>query len=235
MIKNIFRHLRTKIFAGILVILPLGITFLVLKFVFNTLDSILDPLTPPVTIFIFHRMFFIPGLGIIGFFLLLYLFGVIATNVLGRELLILGDRIFTTIPVVKNIYAASKQLTDAFSASRKGTFRQAVFVEFPQEENFMLGFVTNEVADLEDQKKVTVFIPTAFVPPQGFLLFLPKEKIIPSHMSIEEAIKAIMSVGIVAPSTLSVPLPNLRSEKESIENFDRMNYLNSKIEGGHKR
>ncbi len=235
MIKNIFRHLRTKIFAGILVILPLGITFLVLKFVFNTLDNILDPLIPHVTIYLFHRAFSIPGLGTIGFFLLLYLFGVIATNVLGRELVIWGDRIFTAIPVVKNIYAASKQLTDAFSASRKGSFRQAVFVEFPQEGNYMLGFVTNEVADLEDQKKVTVFIPTAFVPPQGFLLFLPKEKIIPSRMSIEEAIKAIMSVGIVTPPSLSIPLSSLRLEKESIENFKGMNYLNSKIEGGHDR
>jgi uncharacterized membrane protein len=219
MIKNTFRHLRTKIFAGILVILPLGITFLVLKFVFNTLDNILGPLIPHVTIYPFNREFSIPGLGIIGFFLLLYLIGVIATNVLGRKLVGWGDCIFTTIPVVKNIYTASKQLTDAFSASRKGSFRQAVFVEFPQEGNYMLGFVTNEVANLEDQKKVTVFIPTAFVPPQGFLLFLPKEKIIPSRMSIEEAIKAIMSVGIVTPQNLSVPLSSMKSEKESIENF----------------
>ncbi|MFB3885046.1 MAG: DUF502 domain-containing protein [Thermodesulfobacteriota bacterium] len=224
MIKHLFRHLRTKIFAGILVILPLGITFLVLKFVFNTLDNILDPLIPHVTVYLFHREFFIPGLGIIAFFLLLYLFGVVATNVLGHELVIWGDRIFTTIPVVKNIYAASKQLTDAFSASRKGSFRQAVFVEFPQEGNYMLGFVTNEVADFEGRKKVTVFIPTAFVPPQGFLLFLPKEKIIPSRMSIEEAIKAIMSAGIVAPASLSLPLSSLETE-----------YLNSKTEGGQER
>ena len=232
MVKNFFKHLRTKIFAGILVVLPLGITILVLKFVFNTLDNILGPIMPHITIYPFNREFSIPGLGIIGFFLLLYLIGVVATNVLGRKLVSWGDRLFTTIPVVKNIYAASKQLTDAFSASRKGSFRQAVFVEFPQEGNYMLGFVTNEVADLEDQKKVTVFIPTAFVPPQGFLLFLPKEKIIPSRMSIEEAIKSIMSVGIVTPLNLSVLLSRMESEKESIENFKEMNYLNSKIEGG---
>lgn len=232
MIKNIFRHLRTKIFAGILVVLPLGITFLVLNFVFNTLDNILGPLIPHVPVYLFNRKFLLPGLGIIGFFLLLYLIGVIATNVLGHKLVSWGDYLFTTIPVVKNIYTAAKQLTDAFSATRKGSFRQAVFVEFPQEENYMLGFVTNEVANLEDQKKVTVFIPTAFVPPQGFLLFLPKEKIIPSCMSIEEAIKAIMSVGIVTPQNLSVPLSSMKSEKEPIENFKRMDYLNSKIEGG---
>ena len=232
MIKNIFKHLRTKIFAGILVVLPLGITFLVLNFVFNTLDNILGPLMPHVTIYPFNRRFLIPGLGIIGFFLLLYLIGVIATNVLGRKLVSWGDLLFTTIPVVKNIYTASKQLTNAFSATQKGSFRQAVFVEFPQEGNYMLGFVTNELTDLEDQKKVTVFIPTAFVPPQGFLLFLPKEKIIPSRMSIEEAIKSIMSVGIVTPLNLSVLLSRTKSEKESIENFKGMNYLNSKIEGG---
>ena len=232
MTKKIFKHLRTKIFAGILVILPLGITFFILKFVFNTLDSILDPLMPRLTVYLFNREYLIPGLGIIGFFLLLYLFGVIATNVLGRKLVNWADRLFTNIPVVKNIYLSSKQLTDAFSATRKGSFRQAVFVEFPQEGNYVIGFVTNELTDLERQTKVTVFVPTAFVPPQGFLLFLPKEKILPSQLTIEEAIKAIMSVGIVTPHTLSVPLSSPKSEKESVENFKGMKYLNQKIEGG---
>jgi len=236
MIKRFFRHLRSKIFAGILVILPLGITFLVLKFVFNTLDNILGPLMPEVSVYLFHRLFLLPGLGILGFFILLYLLGVIATNVLGRKLVSLGDRLFAVIPVVKNIYTSSKQLTDAFSATRKGSFRQAVFVEFPQEGNFVLGFVTNELKDIEQQTKVTVFIPTAFIPPQGFLLFLPKEKILPSNLTIEEAIKAIMSVGIVIPRTLPATFSELLSEskleKEPIENFKDIKYLNSKIEGG---
>jgi len=230
--KKIFKHLRTKILAGILVILPLGITFFILKFVFNTLDGILDPLMPRLTVYLFNREYLIPGLGIIGFFLLLYLFGVTATNVLGRKLVHWADRLFTNIPVVKNIYLSSKQLTDAFSATRKGSFRQAVFVEFPQEGNYVIGFVTNELTDLERQTKVTVFVPTAFIPPQGFLLFLPKEKILPSQLTIEEAIKAIMSVGIVTPHTLSVPLSSPKSEKESVENFKGMKYLNQKIEGG---
>ena len=231
-IKNIFRHLRTKIFAGILVVLPIGITFLVLKFVFNTFDNILGPLIPEVPIYLFHRLFTLPGLGIISFFLLLYLIGMITTNVLGRKLVHWTDRLVNNIPVVKNIYLSSKQLTDAFSPARKGAFRQAVFVEFPQEGNFALGFVTNELTDLEHQLKVTVFVPTAFVPPQGFLLFLPKDKIFPSHLTVEEAIKAIMSVGIVTPKTLSVSLSKTKPEKESIENLKGMQYLNSKIEGG---
>jgi uncharacterized membrane protein len=232
MTKNFLKHLRTKIFTGILVILPLGITFLVLKFVFNTLDSILDPLIPNVTISLFGRVFHLPGVGIIAFFFLLYLIGLITTNVLGRKLIHWGDRLFATIPVVKNIYTSSKQLTDAFSATRKGSFRQAVFVEFPQEGNYVLGFVTNELTDLTQQKKVTVFVPTAFVPPQGFLLFLPKEKVLPSQLTVEDAIKAIMSVGIVTPHTLSVPLSNSKPEKESVEKSEGMKYLNAKIEGG---
>jgi uncharacterized membrane protein len=232
MTKKILKHLRSKIFAGILVILPLGITLLVLKFVFNTLDSILDPLIPNINIFLFHRVFHLPGVGIVSFFLLLYLIGVITTNVLGHKLVHWGDRLFTNIPVVKNIYLSSKQLTDAFSATRKGSFRQAVFVEFPQEGNYVLGFVTNELMDLERQTRVTVFIPTAFVPPQGFLLFLPKEKVFASQMTIEEAIKAIMSVGIVTPRTLSVSLSGPISNKESVENFKGMKYPNPKMEGG---
>ena len=213
MTKKILKHLRAKIFAGILVILPLGITFLVLKFVFNSLDSILGPLIPDITVSLFRRAFPLPYVGLISFLLLLYLIGLITTNVLGRKMIGWGDRLFTAIPVVKNIYTSSKQLTDAFSATRKGSFRQAVFVEFPQEGNYVLGFVTNELMDLERQTKVTVFVPTAFVPPQGFLLFLPKEKTLPAQLTVEEAIKAIMSVGIVTPHTLSVPLSRSKSEK----------------------
>jgi uncharacterized membrane protein len=214
MTKKILKHLRTKTFAGILVILPLGITFLVLKFVFNSLDSILGPLIPDINVSLFNRVYHLPGVGLISFLILLYLIGLITTNVLGRRLISWGDRVFTTIPVVKNIYTSSKQLTDAFSATRKGSFRQAVFVEFPQEGNYVLGFVTNELTDLDHQTRVTVFVPTAFVPPQGFLLFLPRGKTLPSQLTVEEAIKAIMSVGIVTPQILSVRLAGPKTEKE---------------------
>ena len=214
MTKKILKHLRGKVFAGILVILPLGITFLVLKFVFNALDSILDPLLPEINVSLFHRLYQVRGVGLVSFFILLYLVGLITTNVLGRKLITWGDRLFTTIPVVKNIYSSSKQLTDAFSATKKGSFRQAVFVEFPQEGNYVLGFVTNELTDLKNQTRVTVFVPTAFVPPQGFLLFLPKEKTLPSQLTVEEAIKSIMSVGIVTPQSLSVPLSGSGLQKE---------------------
>jgi uncharacterized membrane protein len=232
MAKKIFKHLRTKIIAGILVILPLGITVFILKFVFTALDSRVGPIGPEVTRFLFGRELPIPGLGIIIFFLVLYLLGLITTNVMGRKLVGWGDRFFTNLPIVKNIYLSSKQLTDAFSETRKGSFRQAVFVEFPQEGSFVLGFITNELADLTTQTKVTVFVPTAFVPPQGILLFLPKERIIPSQMTIEEAIKTIMSVGIVTPLSLSIPLSSPKSEKDSIESLERMKYSNLKIEGG---
>jgi uncharacterized membrane protein len=236
MIKKILKHLRTKVFTGILVVLPLGITFLVLKFVFNTLDSILGPLMPEINVSVFHRSFLIPGLGIAAFFFLLYLFGVVTSNVLGHKLVHLGDRIFKTIPLVKNIYTSSKQLTDAFSATRKGAFRQAVFVEFPLEGNFALGFITNEIKEFNHQEKVAVFIPTALVPPMGFLLFLSREKILPSNLTIEDAIKAIMSVGIVTPPNLSVPpfqpFPEPDSKKDAIENSSGLNHLHPKSEGG---
>lgn len=227
--KKIFKHLRTKIIAGLLVILPLGITIFILKFIFTALDNFVGPLGPRVTHFLFQREIHLPGLGIIIFFLLLYFLGLIATNVMGRKLVGWTDRFFTNLPIIKNIYLSSKQLTDAFSASRKGSFRQAVFVEFPQPGNFVLGFVTNEITDTTTEVKVTVFIPTAFVPPQGFTLFLPREKVIPSQLSIEEAIKAIMSVGIVTPQGLSIPLAENTcfKEKEAVENSKRMKYPDS--------
>ncbi len=223
MTKNILKHLRAKVFTGILVTLPLGITFLVLKFVFNALDSILAPLMPKISVQFLSHQFLLPGLGLLAFFILLYLFGLIASNVLGHKLVGLGDRIFKTIPVVKNIYTSSKQLTDAFSATRTGAFRQAVFVEFPLEGSFALGFVTNEITDRNRKEMLAVFIPTALIPPMGLLLFFPKEKVLPSNLTIEEAIKSIMSVGIVTPANLWVPLsrpfPESGLTKNAIEQF----------------
>ena len=232
MTRGFFRHLRTKIFAGILVLLPIGLTFLVLKFVFNTLDSILGPMMPKVTLYLFGRIHNVPGLGIIAFFVMLYLMGVVTTNVLGRRLVHLSDRLFTVIPVVKNIYLASKQLADAFSATRKGAFHQAVFVEFPQEGNFVLGFLTNELRDPARGTKVTVYVPTAFIPPQGFLLFLPREKIIPSHLTIEEAIKTIMSVGIVTPNGMTGVFNHSSRSGGRVANSNEMAYVKPKAEGG---
>jgi len=232
MLKKIFKHLRAKILAGVLVILPLGITVFILKFVFTTLDHAVGPLGPEVTRFLFRREIPIPGLGIIIFLLLLYLLGLVATNVMGRKLVGWADRFFTNLPIVKNIYLSSKQLTDAFSTTRKGAFRQAVFVEFPQEGSFVIGFITNEVSDLTPQTKVSVFVPTAFVPPMGFLLFLPKERVIPSRLTIEEAVKAIMSLGIVTPHALSVSLSPVAPIKDSIENLEQMKYPDLKMKGG---
>lgn len=229
MIKSLLKHVRSKIFAGILVILPLGITFLVLVFVFNSLEKLLNPLIPKIPLSVIHRDIYVPVVGVFGFLILLYLIGLIATNVIGRKFVTLGDRIFTAIPIIKNIYTSSKQLTDAFSQTRKGSFRQAVFVEFPQEGNYALGFITNELKDLDDNKKVTVFLPTAFIPPQGILLFLPKDKIIPSNFTIEEAIKAIMSVGIVTPNRVNTIFPKSKSIDE---NLNILKKTNSKIEGG---
>jgi len=231
-LKKVFKHLRAKILAGILVILPLGITIFILSLVFNTLDNILGPLMPTITLSIFRKQFDFPGLGIIGFFLLLYLVGLVATNVLGRRLVRWGDRIFTAIPIVKKVYSASKQLTEAFSMNQKASFRQAVFVEFPQKGSFSLGLITNEFSDLQGQLKVVVFVPTHFIPPSGFLLFLPKQEVIPSNLTIEEALKVHMSLGIVTPHALSVSLSRVTPVKDSIENLEQMKYPDFKNEGG---
>ncbi len=230
--KKIFKHLRAKIIAGFLVILPLGITIFILKFVFTALDNFVWPLGPQATHFLFQREVHIPGLGIIIFFLLLYLLGIITTNVIGRKLVNWGDRIFTAIPIVKKVYSASKQLTEAFSINQKASFRQAVFVEFPQKGTFSLGLITNELVDLQGQPKVVVFVPTHFIPPSGFLLFLPKEEAIPSSLTIEEALKVHMSLGIVTPQGFSVSLSGVTSNKESVEHLKRIKYFNPNIEGG---
>ena len=204
MIKKFLRHLRTKIFAGILVVLPIGLTFLVLKFVFNALDNILGPVIPEVPIYLFHRLFTLPGLGIISFFLMLYVIGMITTNVLGRKLVHWADSLVINIPVVKNIYPTIKQIVEAFHPSSSSSFKKVVLVEYPKSGIFALGFLTSEVSmrgGSSNQRFYSVYIPTNNLYLGHVALFKAEEVTIPG-LTIEEGLKIILSGGTAFPPTI---------------------------------
>ncbi len=207
--KNLFKHIRARAVAGILLILPVGITLLVLQFFFKALEGIFAPLIARILSHFFQREVSIPGLGVLAFLLLIYVTGIIATNVVGRGLAYLTDRFFTVIPLAKSIYSAAKQLTHALSPERRENFRQTVFVEFPKADSYTIGFVTNEFIDGQGKAFVSVFLPTTPNPTSGYMLVVPKEKAIRSSLRVEEAINSVMSGGFALPpnlgATLSLP------------------------------
>jgi uncharacterized membrane protein len=193
--KFAVKHLKGTFIAGLFVVIPIGITIFILKFLFNFTDGILSSYLDRLFGLIFHQDLHIPGLGIITGAVVIYLAGLLATNVLGTQLLKLGDNLLSRIPLVNSIYSSSKQLIKVFREG-KSSYRRAVFVEWPRTGVKAVGFVTAEV-ERNGEKMVVVYIPTMPNPTSGFALFFHEEDVFDSGMTVEEAVKFVVSGGAV--------------------------------------
>jgi uncharacterized membrane protein len=190
------RHLKGKFITGLFVVVPLGITLFILKFLFNFADGILGSYLDSIfSAFIVHREYHIPGLGMVTGAVVIYLSGVLATNVMGTRILRWWDDILSRIPLVKSIYNSSKQLTQVFKEG-KTSYRRAVFVEWPRVGVRAVGFVTAEV-ERDGEKLVVVYVPTMPNPTSGFALFFRESEVYESGMTVEEAVKFVVSGGAV--------------------------------------
>ena len=194
--------LRKYLIAGLLVWIPLAATFFILKLVIDVMDMTILFLPEA-----FHPQnlwgFTIPGLGLILALAILILTGALAANLIGRRLVEIWENILGRIPLVRNIYNAFKQISTTVLASDNKSFRKVVLVEFPKDGLWSIGFLTNPDIDIQlqslDPEISAIFISTTPNPTTGFLILMPKSKIIELDISIEEAFKLIMSIGVVVP------------------------------------
>lgn len=195
--KTVIKHLKGTFFAGIFIVIPFGITLFILKFLFNFADGILGSHLDTLLVFYGKSSGHIPGIGMVTAVVVIYLTGLVATNMLGKRLLKLGEDIMTRIPLVKSIYTSSKQLTKVF---REGgsSYRRAVFVEWPRPGVRAVGFVTAEV-ERDGERFVVVYIPTMPNPTSGFALWFRECDVYESGMTVEDAVKFVVSGGVVIP------------------------------------
>jgi len=191
----IFNHLKGTFLAGLFVVIPVGITIFILKFLFNFADGILGSYLDTLFSLVFHHDLHIPGLGMLTGAIVVYLAGLLATDVLGNKLLEVAEDLLSRIPIVKSIYSSSKQLTKVFQEG-KTSYRRAVFVEWPRPGVKAIGFVTAEV-ERNGTHMVVVYVPTMPNPTSGFALFFREDEVFDSGMSVEEAIKFVVSGGAV--------------------------------------
>jgi uncharacterized membrane protein len=193
---------RKYLIAGLLVWLPLAATVGIIKLVVDLLDNIILLLPhdyQPESLFGFS----IPGLGLIIAIGILVLTGVLAANLLGRELVAFWESILSRIPIVRNIYNAVKQISSTVLTSKGKSFRKVVMAEYPRKGIWSIGFITNENVEVDCKDKngpmVAVFLPTTPNPTSGFILLFAKEDLIELDMSVEEGFKFIISIGVVVP------------------------------------
>ena len=193
--EGFVKHLKEKFGAGLFIVIPLGITLFILKFLFSFADGILGTYLDGMITAITHKETHFYGLGVVSGILIVYIVGLLATNVLGHHLIRWGDEILSRTPLVKSIYVSSKQLTNVLKDG-KSAYRRAVFVEWPRRGVLAVGFVTAEV-ERHGKKMVVVYVPTMPNPTSGFALFFHEDEVLESDMNVEEAVKFIVSGGMV--------------------------------------
>jgi len=204
-------RLRAYFLAGVLITAPISIT-LYLSWLFITfVDGQVTPLLPeqynPET----YLPFALPGLGLVMLFAALTLIGALTAGFFGRLWLRIQERTLSRMPVIRNVYSAVKQILETVLAQQSNAFREAVLVEYPRRGIWAIAFITGttegEVQNLTEEECTNIFLPTTPNPTSGFLLFVPKKDLVPLTMSVEEAIKMVISGGIVTP-------PDRRPESE---------------------
>lgn len=193
--ERLVSHLKGRFVAGLFVLIPLGLTIFILKFLFSFADGILGPYLDSLYTAITRRTAHFPGLGMLTGAVVIYLTGLLATNVMGTSMLRWWDELLSRIPMVKYIYTSSKQLTQVFKEG-KTSYRRAVFVEWPRPGVRAVGFVTAEV-EREGEGLVVVYVPTMPNPTSGFALFFRPEDVLECGMTVEEAVKFVVSGGAV--------------------------------------
>ena len=195
---------RNYFFTGILVTVPILITLYVTWIVITFIDIKVAGLLPEYLNFREAFPYQIPGLGLIIVIIFVTLIGALTPGLLGRTFLRFGERIVSKMPVVRSIYSAIKQIMETVMSTNSNSFREVVLVQYPRKGLWVIGFVTGstkgEVKRTLAQHKnlINVFIPTTPNPTSGFLLFVPKKDLIYLDMSVEQAVKMVISGGIVA-------------------------------------
>lgn len=204
--------------TGLLIWTPLAISFWVLQMVVGTLDQSLlllpEHLRPRNAL-----GFNIPGLGAVMTILIIFATGAITANIFGQQLLNWWDQVLNRIPVFRSVYKSVKQVSDTLLSPTGQAFRKAVLVQYPHQGSWAVAFLTGvpggEVADILQSEHVSVYVPTTPNPTSGFFLMMQRSEVIELDMSVDEALKYVISMGVVIPITKQKTLSSLPDTQEN--------------------
>jgi uncharacterized membrane protein len=188
--------------TGLLVLVPLFITLWVLSTLIHTMDQsllLLPEAWQPKKLLGFN----VPGLGALLTLMIIFVTGLVATNIFGQQLIVLWESFLSRVPFVKSIYSSVKQVSDTLFSNSGNAFRKAVLVQFPRQNSWTIAFITGapggDVVNHLHGEYISVYVPTTPNPTGGYFLMLPKADVIELEMSVDEALKYIISMGTVAP------------------------------------
>ena len=206
-INAMMPKVKQYLVTGLLVLVPLVITIWVLKTFIGVMDQsllLLPDAWHPHTLF--KRD--VPGLGAILTVAIVLVTGMIATNFFGKQLIMLWESLLNRVPIVKTIYSSVKQVSDTLFSDSGNAFRKAVLIQYPRAGSYTIAFLTGapsgDVANHLQGDFISVFVPTTPNPTSGFFLMMPRVDVIELEMSVDEALKYIISMGVVAPQPKTI-------------------------------
>jgi uncharacterized membrane protein len=196
--KGLIRHIKKYIIRGLLAAIPVGLSFFAIKILYTNIDKRVMRMVDQII------GFDLPGLGILLVLFILYILGLVTSNVIGRRVLGLVEKITNHIPLIKTTYKVGQQLAVTLSVPDKEVFKRAVLVEYLKPGIWTIGFVTGIIIDRKnnDQKLLKVFIPTPPNPTSGTMVVVKESETREPGWSVEEALRAVISGGIIGPTEL---------------------------------
>jgi len=208
---------KRYLMTGLLVWVPLALTLWILDFVITFMDPIILRL-PPALRPEQWLGFRVPGAGLVLAAVIVFLTGMLAANIIGQRFVVWWESLLGRIPIVSSIYRSVKQVSDTLLAQNGHSFRRAVLVEFPQRGQWAVGFVVgsagSRISKRLEPQSLTVYVPTAPNPTSGYTLILPSSEVHDVDMSVDEALKFVISMGVVMPPQPAAR-PSLPSAAES--------------------
>ena len=190
---SLIKNVKTKFFAGLAALIPMVLTFYVLRFIYILMNQISAPII---------KKYFnleIPLLGISVMMIFIYLLGVIVTNLIGSKILELGELILRKVPLVSTIYVTFKQITNTLTLNNSQSFQGTVYIEYPKKNLWTIAFISGSSKNNQNNEYYHLFVPTTPNPTSGFFIVIRKNKTIPTGLSVEDSLKTIISGGLLAP------------------------------------
>lgn len=191
------KKIRAHFVAGLIVVVPVAASVLILIWVFDGIDNILQPIIRAI---VGHD---IRGVGFGVAIILIYLVGAVTRNFIGKRLEKYGNSVMMRVPVFRSLYSGIRQIMQTVASPDKTSFMQVVLVEFPRKEMWTIGFVTKEIINESGEKYLNILIPTSPTPWSGFFQVIKEKDVVRTDMSVEDAVKMIVSGGMTTPESFT--------------------------------
>jgi uncharacterized membrane protein len=202
---NFRKIIKRQFLAGLAILLPIGLTIYIVWILFKLVTKGFSPLLIRIPFLGEMPVVMLRVIGLLITFVIIWLIGLVATNIVGRKILKLPEVLLLKAPVVNRIYQTIKQIIQTIMVS-KTALRQVVLVEYPRKGVYAIAFVTN-IYEKEGKRKFSLLIPTTPNPTTGFFAIVAEEEVIPLKMTVEDGMKLIVSAGIISPEGYSIEIP----------------------------